>query len=144
SAQLENLVEVAKEKERMQSELAIASEVQTQLFPRSAPPMRTVRMTGACPPARMVSGEYYDYLCLPNGTLAMAIGDVAGKGISAALLMAAIQSMMRAQLAAGVPMSAAAGGASSRRARLWTAAIVGQLNRQLYANTAPEKYATFF
>ena len=144
SAQLENLVEVAKEKERLQSELAIASEVQNQLFPRAAPPMRTVRMAGVCQPARMVSGDYYDYLCLPNGTLAMAIGDVAGKGISAALLMAAIQSIMRTQLAAGVPMSAAVGGASSGGPRVSTAAIVGQLNRQLYANTAPEKYATFF
>src|SRR5947209_17003542 len=105
--------------------------------------MRTVRMAGVCQPARMVSGDYYDYLCLPNGALAMAIGDVAGKGISAALLMAAIQSIMRTQLAAGVPMSAAAGGASGG-ARLSTAGMVGQLNRQLYANTAPEKYATFF
>jgi len=144
STQLENLVEVAKEKERLQSELAIASEVQNQLFPRSAPPMRTVRMAGVCQPARMVSGDYYDYLCLPNGTLAMAIGDVAGKGISAALLMAAIQSIMRTQLAAGVPMSAAVGGAPSGGPRLSTAAMVGQLNRQLYANTSPEKYATFF
>jgi sigma-B regulation protein RsbU (phosphoserine phosphatase) len=144
SAQLENLVEVAKEKERLQSELEIASEVQNQLFPRCAPLMRTICMAGVCQPARMVSGDYYDYLCLPNGALAMAIGDVAGKGISAALLMAAIQSIMRTQLAAGVPMSAAAGGASSTGARLSTAGMVGQLNRQLYANTAPEKYATFF
>jgi sigma-B regulation protein RsbU (phosphoserine phosphatase) len=143
STQLENLVEVAKEKERLQSELAIASEVQNQLFPHSAPLMRTICMAGLCEPARMVSGDYFDYLCLPNGALAMAIGDVAGKGISAALLMAAIQSIMRTQLAAGVPMSAAAGGASGG-ARLSTAGMVAQLNRQLYANTAPEKYATFF
>jgi phosphoserine phosphatase RsbU/P len=143
SAQLANLVVVAKEKERLQSELAIASEVQNQLFPRCPPPMRTIQMAGLCHPARMVSGDYYDYLCLPSGTLAMAIGDVAGKGISAALLMAAIQSIMRTQLAAGLPMSAAAGGAAGP-ARLSTAGMVGQLNRQLYANTAPEKYATFF
>jgi sigma-B regulation protein RsbU (phosphoserine phosphatase) len=143
SEQLANLVVVAKEKERMQSELTIASEVQNQLFPRCPPPMRTIRMTGLCQPARMVSGDYYDYLCLPNGALAMAIGDVAGKGISAALLMAAIQSIMRTQLAAGLPMSAAAGGGAGP-ARLSTAAMVGQLNRQLYANTSPEKYATFF
>jgi sigma-B regulation protein RsbU (phosphoserine phosphatase) len=143
SSQLEKLVSVAKEKERLQSELEIASEVQNQLFPRCPPPMRTIQMTGLCHPARMVSGDYYDYLCLPNGALAMAIGDVAGKGISAALLMAAIQSIMRTQLAAGAPMTAAAGGGSAP-ARLSTAGIVGQLNRQLYANTSPEKYATFF
>jgi len=58
--------------------------------------------------------------------------------------MAAIQSIVRTQLAAGVPMSAAVGGATSGGPRFSTAAIVGQLNRQLYANTAPEKYATFF
>jgi len=130
SAQLENLVAVTREKERLQSELTIASEVQNQLFPRDVPPMRTIELIGACLPARSVSGDYYDYLCLPNGNLAIAIGDVAGKGISAALLMASIQSIMRTQLAQGAHFS--------------TAALVSQLNRQLYANTAPEKYATFF
>lgn len=130
SAQLESLVAVTREKERLQSELAIASEVQNQLFPRAVPPMRTIELVGACIPARSVSGDYYDYLCLPNGNLAVAIGDVAGKGISAALLMASIQSIMRTQLAEGMHLSAAG--------------MVSQLNRQLYANTSPEKYATFF
>ncbi|MDE3196418.1 MAG: SpoIIE family protein phosphatase [Acidobacteriota bacterium] len=130
SAQLEKLVTVTKEKERLQSELAIASEVQNQLFPRGAPPTHTIQLTGSCEPARSVSGDYYDYLCLPNGNLALAIGDVAGKGISAALLMASIQSIMRTQLAQGSTYS--------------TAGIVAQLNRQLYVNTTPEKYATFF
>ena len=132
SAQLESLVRITREKERLESELTIASEVQNQLFPRAAPPMRTIELIGACEPARSVSGDYYDYLLLPNGKLAVAIGDVAGKGISAALLMASIQSIMRTQLAQGIP------------ANFSTAAIVSQLNRQLYANTSPEKYATFF
>jgi sigma-B regulation protein RsbU (phosphoserine phosphatase) len=130
SAQLESLVAVTKEKERLQSELTIASDVQNQLFPRETPPMKTIELIGACVPARSVSGDYYDYLCLPNGSLAIAIGDVAGKGISAALLMASIQSIMRTQLAQGQQFS--------------TAGMVSQLNRQLYANTSPEKYATFF
>ena len=73
----------------------------------------------------------------------MAIGDVAGKGISAALLMASIQSIMRTQLAAGVPVSVAAGGGHSFT-DFSTASVVEQVNRQLYANTSPEKYATFF
>jgi phosphoserine phosphatase RsbU/P len=103
------------------------------LFPRSAPSMRTIELFGQCHPARMVSGDYYDYLCLPNGNLVMAIGDVAGKGISAALLMASIQSIMRTQLAAG-----------GEDGHFSTARLVAQLNRQLYASTAPEKYATFF
>ena len=132
SAQLENLLVVAKEKERLQSELVIASEVQKQLFPRTAPGMRTISLLGLCEPARSASGDYYDYLCLPNGNLALAIGDVAGKGISAALLMASIQSIMRTQLLAG------------QSGQLCTSSLVAQLNRQLYANTSPEKYATFF
>jgi sigma-B regulation protein RsbU (phosphoserine phosphatase) len=132
STKLENLVRITREKERLESELTIASEVQKQLFPRSAPPMRTIELIGACEPARSASGDYYDYLCLPNGNLAVAIGDVAGKGISAALLMASIQSIMRTQLAQGVNRDFS------------TATIVAQLNRQLYANTSPEKYATFF
>lgn len=132
SARIEQLVVIAKEKERMESELEIATQVQNQLFPRSAPTMNTVRVNGLCRPARSVSGDYYDYLKLPDGNLAFALGDVAGKGISAALLMASIQSIMRTQLAAGLP------------AHHSTKGIVAQLNKQLYANTSPEKYATFF
>jgi phosphoserine phosphatase RsbU/P len=129
AAQLEGLVVIAREKERLQSELEIASEVQNQLFPRTAPVLQTMELAGSCQPARMVSGDYYDYLRLPDGNLALAIGDVAGKGISAALLMASIQSIVRTQLAAGMPS---------------TSSLVAQLNRQLHASTAPEKYATFF
>lgn len=143
TAQIEHLVAIAKEKERLQSEVEIACEVQTQLFPQSAPTMRTIELVGLCHPARMVSGDYYDYLRLPDGNLALAIGDVAGKGISAALLMAAIQSIVRTQLAAGMPLAVAAGNGHAET-RFSTASLVAQLNRQLYANTAPEKYATFF
>jgi sigma-B regulation protein RsbU (phosphoserine phosphatase) len=138
TAQLQNLVEVAKEKERLQSEIKIASEVQNQLFPHKPPALRTIELMGACQAARTVSGDYYDYLCLQDGNLAFAIGDVAGKGISAALLMASIQSILRTLLAAGVAHD---GGADSRFS---TAHAVEQLNRELYASTAPEKYATFF
>jgi len=143
TAQIENLVVIAKEKERLQSEVEIATDVQNQLFPRSAPAMRTIELIGVCQAARMVSGDYYDYLCLPDGNLAVAIGDVAGKGISAALLMASIQSIMRTQLAAGLERSAAVGNGGVAT-RVSTSSIVAQLNRQLYASTAPEKYATFF
>ncbi len=143
TAQIENLVVIAKEKERLQSEVQIAGEVQNQLFPRTAPSMRTIELVGVCEAARMVSGDYYDYLSLPDGNLALAIGDVAGKGISAALLMASIQSIMRTQLAAGLARSATAGSGQTA-IRFSTSGIVAQLNRQLYANTSPEKYATFF
>jgi sigma-B regulation protein RsbU (phosphoserine phosphatase) len=132
TANLGRLILVAKEKERLESELTIAREVQDQLFPRDVPASRTLELKGLCNPARMVSGDYYDFMPLSENALAFAIGDVAGKGISAALLMAAIQSIMRTQLStsAGGPFSAAS--------------LVSRLNRQLYANTAPEKYATFF
>jgi sigma-B regulation protein RsbU (phosphoserine phosphatase) len=139
TSNLERLIVVAKEKERMQSELEIAREVQNQLFPKNVPEMETFRVMGVCSAARMVSGDYYDFMCLKDTTLALAIGDVAGKGISAALLMAAIQSTMRTQLAAGL----AAGNGGPRGAPS-TARLVSLLNRQLYANTSPEKYATFY
>jgi sigma-B regulation protein RsbU (phosphoserine phosphatase) len=132
---LGQLIVVAKEKERLQSELEIAREVQNQLFPRDVPSARTLELKGVCEPARMVSGDYYDFLSLPGSELAFAIGDVAGKGISAALLMATIQSTMRTQL------SATNGTAP---AHFSAARLVAQLNRQLYANTTPEKYATFY
>jgi sigma-B regulation protein RsbU (phosphoserine phosphatase) len=133
---LERLIVVAKEKERLESEIEIARGVQNQLFPKAAPEMKTIQLSGNCQPARMVSGDYYDFLCLPDGNVAIAIGDVAGKGIAAALLMASIQSIMRTQLTSGLPLRPnGKGGAVSR--------MVEELNRQLYINTAPEKYATF-
>lgn len=88
----------------------------------------------------MVSGDYYDFMCLADSSLAFAIGDVAGKGISAALLMASIQSTMRMQLTAGMSNSGNGGG----QKRLSTAMMVSRLNKQLYANTSPEKFATFY
>jgi sigma-B regulation protein RsbU (phosphoserine phosphatase) len=143
---LERLIIVEKEQERLKSEIAIAREVQSQLFPRGAPAMKTLELTGVCHPARMVSGDYYDFVRVQESNVALAIGDVAGKGISAALLMAAIQSIMRTQLTAGVPAHAAAvhGGNGGVRVALSTADLVSQLNRQVYATTAPEKFATFF
>ena len=143
---LERLIIVEKEQERLKSEIAIAREVQNQLFPRGAPAMKTLELTGVCHPARMVSGDYYDFVRVRESNVALAIGDVAGKGISAALLMAAIQSIMRTQLTAGIPAHAAAvhGGNGGVRVALSTADLVSQLNKQVYATTAPEKFATFF
>jgi sigma-B regulation protein RsbU (phosphoserine phosphatase) len=147
SENLERLFVVEKEQERLQSEIAIAREVQSQLFPRGALAMKTIEMTGVCHPARMVSGDYYDFIRLHDSNVAVAIGDVAGKGISAALLMASIQSIMRMQLTAGAPMHAVAatgGGNRGGRMALSAAELVSQLNRQVCANTAPEKFATFY
>jgi sigma-B regulation protein RsbU (phosphoserine phosphatase) len=81
----------------------------------------------------MVSGDYYDYQEIAGGKMAFAIGDVAGKGISAALLMATIQAALRAQISSNVPGT-----------ELCASNVVSRLNKQIFANTAPEKYATFF
>ena len=135
TANLGRLIVVAKEKERLESELEIAREVQFQLFPKDVPRSKTLELKGVCSPARMVSGDYYDFMALPGHALALAIGDVAGKGISAALLMATIQSAMRTQLSAG-------NGDGMRQ--FSTAKLVTTLNRQLYASTGLEKYATFY
>jgi phosphoserine phosphatase RsbU/P len=136
---LGRLMVVAKEKERLESELTIAREVQDQLFPKDVPFTKTLELKGVCRPARMVSGDYYDFLSLNDHSLAFAIGDVAGKGISAALLMATIQSTMRTQLGALNGNAPCPGGPPPSPSRL-----VATLNRQLYANTSPEKYATFY
>ena len=143
---LERLIVVEKEQQRLQSELAIAREVQSQLFPRGTPAMKTLELTGVCHPARTVSGDYYDFVRVQESNIGLAIGDVAGKGISAALLMASIQSIMRTQLTAGVPVHAAAvhGGNGTAQAQLSVAELVSQLNKQVCANTAPEKFATFY
>jgi sigma-B regulation protein RsbU (phosphoserine phosphatase) len=139
---LERLVEVAKEKERLQSEIEIAREVQNQLFPKSLPVSDTLLLAAECRPARLVSGDYYDYMNLES-RLALAIGDVAGKGISAALLMATVQSTMRTQLRAGYGL-AAAGAGNGGHSVPSTAALVSRLNQQLFAYTPAEKFATFY
>ncbi len=95
---LERLLAVAKEKERLQAEIEIAREVQNQLFPRSVPEVKTLRLMARCNAARTVSGDYYDYQPLTETKIALAFGDVAGKGISAALLMATVQSSVRTQI----------------------------------------------
>jgi sigma-B regulation protein RsbU (phosphoserine phosphatase) len=137
---LARLIVVAKEKERLESELEIAREVQSQLFPKNMPGTKALMLTGVCNPARVVSGDYYDFMRFES-SVAFAIGDVAGKGISAALLMASIQSTMRMQLTAGVPGMSGNGGAQHP---VSTAMMVSRLNKLLYANTSPEKYATFY
>ena len=142
---LERLLVVAKEKERLQSEVEIAREVQSQLYPRVVPQTRSLRITAVCHPARMCSGDYYDYEVIRDSQVAIAIGDVAGKGISAALLMATLQSSLRSQLQSALEVAATAGdgGSSFVPPLLSTSHLVSRLNNQLYAYTSPEKYATF-
>jgi phosphoserine phosphatase RsbU/P len=154
---LELLIEEQKEKQRIESELAIAQEVQAQLFPRKVVPLRTLEVFGVCLPARTVSGDYYDFLPLGAEKIGIAMGDISGKGISAALLMATIHSAVRVYefgrapsreqlVAAGAAaISATAGAGSLAPATNESPAhVLELLNSHLYRSTPPEKYATMF
>ena len=138
---LERLLAVEKEKERLQAEIEIAREVQSQLYPKNAPPNCGLELTVQCDPARMVSGDYYDYQEFRKGKVSFAIGDVAGKGISAALLMATLQAALRAQITSYQPLRK---NDCAPVSEIDAAGLVNKLNQQLYAHTSPEKYATFF
>ncbi|HXI42111.1 MAG TPA: SpoIIE family protein phosphatase, partial [Bryobacteraceae bacterium] len=84
---------------RAAQELEIAKRVQAQLFPQTAPAMKTLEYAGMCMQARQVGGDYYDFLNLGEERLGLVIGDIAGKGIAAALLMANLQANLRSQCA---------------------------------------------
>ncbi|MGB9123220.1 MAG: PP2C family protein-serine/threonine phosphatase [Candidatus Angelobacter sp.] len=150
---LQKLIAEQKEKERLQSELEIAHEVQAQLFPRANVGTSTLQLHGICRPARIVSGDYYDFLSYGPEQVMVAVGDISGKGISAALLMATIHSAVRAyeqEQLVSVGMAAAYGTNSrvaafeARMAPPSPAQMLWLLNRHLFQSTQPEKYATLF
>ncbi len=124
------LIEEQRAKQRLESEISIAREVQAQLFPQQLPEVAGVEMAAVCRAARTVSGDYYDFLSLGPSRVGIALADISGKGISAALLMASLQGGLRTQA-----QQNASGG---------TAALVTGLNRHLFLNTSDERYATFF
>jgi phosphoserine phosphatase RsbU/P len=135
TTQVVKLLGEARKKEKLESELEIARQVQNRLFPRTVPKLNSLELAGICIPGRYISGDYYDFVRLDARWTAIALGDVSGKGVSAALLMASIQSALHAQLKFH-------SGATSPV--LSTAALMELLSQQLYENTPPEKYATFF
>ncbi len=149
---LQRLLAEQKEKERLQNELSIAQEVQANLFPTAIRNLPTLELHGICRPARSVSGDYYDFLVFYNESFAgkkrtesgvgIALGDISGKGISAALLMATLHSAVRAYQFA----SEAASSTAPSAAELFSSPgrIMELLNRHLYRSTQPEKYATLF
>jgi sigma-B regulation protein RsbU (phosphoserine phosphatase) len=153
---IEKLILEQKEKQRLEGELAIAQEVQEQLFPREIVQLESLEVHGFCRPARTVSGDYYDFLTASSDKMILAVGDISGKGISAALLMATIHSAVRAysieslpQVREPVAVGAAAGAgrvmASSREGiELSPGALLALLNHQLYESTPAAKYATLF
>jgi sigma-B regulation protein RsbU (phosphoserine phosphatase) len=153
---IEKLIQEQKEKQRLEGELAIAQEVQAQLFPRQVSELESLEVHGFCRPARTVSGDYYDFLTASSHKLILAVGDISGKGISAALLMATIHSAVRAYSVESLPQmrEPVAVGAVAGAGRVMAAwpegievspgALLGLLNHQLYESTPPEKYATLF
>jgi sigma-B regulation protein RsbU (phosphoserine phosphatase) len=160
TASLGRLLQEQREKERLQSELAIAQEVQANLFPRSDVSLPSLELHGVCRPARSVSGDYYDFLLFGDRGLGLAIGDISGKGISAALLMASLHSAVRAYRFAGQELvydgmrAMASASALDRRIGAeeidcgeWFESpgkVLALLNRHLFRSTQPEKYATLF
>jgi len=153
---IQNLVLEQKEKQRLENEITIAQEVQAQLFPRHITQLPSLEVFGFCRPARSVSGDYYDFLSLGPERLLLAVGDVSGKGISAALLMATIHSAVRAysvegipalrqlQAVGGGPAVLTRGGSLIEGAEVCPGTLLSLLNHQLYHSTPQEKYATLF
>ncbi|MFQ5738553.1 MAG: PP2C family protein-serine/threonine phosphatase [Acidobacteriota bacterium] len=133
SESIVELMQQVSEKERLDKEIEIAREVQTHLFPREIPFVQGLQLAGTCLPARRVSGDYYDFIPYGDGLLDLIVSDISGKGISAALLMASLQSSMRSQM---VYQSLSRNGESP------IAQAVSAINRQLYTYTAPDKFAT--
>jgi sigma-B regulation protein RsbU (phosphoserine phosphatase) len=156
---LQQLLVEQKEKQRLESELAIGHEVQESLFPRRFTGLSSLDMYGVCRPARSVSGDYYDFIPLAADRLVLAVGDISGKGISAALLMATVHAFIRAySLEPDKVISRAAGeealnrgdphmyyrGDGTTQSRLAPGMLMTTLNYQLFRSTPPEKYATMF
>jgi sigma-B regulation protein RsbU (phosphoserine phosphatase) len=110
-------------------ELEIARQVQERLFPQDLSPVPGLEYAGYCRPARGVGGDYYDFLKLEDGRFGVAIGDVSGKGIPAALLMASLQASLRGQTMAG---------------NRDLASLFRNLNKLIYDASPSNRYATFF
>jgi phosphoserine phosphatase RsbU/P len=158
TASLAKLIEEQKEKQRLENELTIAYEVQELLFPRQVTDLPSLEVHGVCVPARTVSGDYYDFIPLGSDRLVLAVGDISGKGISAALLMATVHAFVRAYSIepemALVPASLGYGsredprmyyrGDGSTESQLAPAMLMTTLNYQLYRSTPAAKYATMF
>jgi serine phosphatase RsbU (regulator of sigma subunit) len=132
---LENIALAEKMAERMEAdrrlaqEMEIARQVQARLFPQKLPAMRTLEYTGGCIQARKVGGDYYDFLELCPGRLAMVLADIAGKGVSGALLMANLQANLRSQYALAVDD---------------LPRLLASVNRLFYENSGDASYATLF
>jgi serine phosphatase RsbU (regulator of sigma subunit)/predicted enzyme related to lactoylglutathione lyase len=114
---------------RVAQEMEIAKQVQTRLFPQTLPALATLDYSGICSQARQVGGDYFDFLDLGRERLGLVVGDIAGKGIAAALLMANLQANLRSQCAIALDQP-------QRFLQL--------VNRLFYENSTESAYATLF
>ncbi len=114
---------------RTAQELEIAKQVQARLFPQTLPALKTLDYAGICIQARHVGGDYYDFLALGQERLGLLVGDISGKGIAAALLMANLQANLRSQFAL---------------AREQPGRFLQSVNQLFYENTVDSAYATVF
>jgi serine phosphatase RsbU (regulator of sigma subunit) len=128
-AQRRAVAERLESERRAAQELEIAKQVQARLFPQSLPPRKSLEYAGICIQARQVGGDYYDFLNLGQERLGLVIGDVAGKGIAAALLMANLQATLRSQCAIALDQPQR---------------FLRSVNQLFYENTADGAYATLF
>jgi phosphoserine phosphatase RsbU/P len=116
-------------REKLNREIEIAREVQERLFPQHLPEIAGLDYFGRCRTALGVGGDYYDFLALPDGKLGVALGDVSGKGIAAALTMASLQASLRAD---------------AMRAGNDIAGLITRVNAALYDASTEDRYATLF
>src|SRR5258707_8653686 len=114
---------------RAAHELEIAKQVQARLFPQALPQVQTLEYAGICIQAREVGGDYYDFLSLGQDRLGLALADISGKGIAAALIMANLQANLRTQ-------SAIAWDEPQK--------FLKSVNNLFYENTAENVYASLF
>jgi serine phosphatase RsbU (regulator of sigma subunit) len=114
---------------RAAQELEIAKTVQARLFPQTLPILRTLDYAGECLQARQVGGDYYDFLDLGQERLGLVIGDISGKGIAAALLMANLQANLRSQCAIALDQPQR---------------FLQSVNQLFFENTIDSAYATLF
>jgi phosphoserine phosphatase RsbU/P len=128
---ISGLIEEQNKRQRLENEISIAREVQNQLFPSTLPSVPGVEIEAICKAARSVSGDYYDFIQLSPTHVAVAIADISGKGISAALLMASLQAALRSQML------------FEGSEHLSTAELVARLNKHLVRNTGDDRFATF-
>jgi len=119
--------------EKLRRELALAAEVQRRLLPARAPECAAVELAGFCQPARGVGGDYYDFFKLDDQRVGIAIADVAGKGIGAALQMSTVQATLRILLSG-----------ATHQLNGSLSAMVATLNRLLLNSTGGANYVTFF